>query len=499
LNAYGSTLANIVVKKAMQKEAATFTPEEITSLNGLINSLLDDNGPIANIEKAYMQYILGYAASAAVQNDVDNGKDEAATAWKAVQGLVSANGATLESVVNGLASLGVTLPEALNVAIGKLNATKTAVSNAAGKMPSGKTEYVWAEISEAVGLLADIDKITVNGYAADEVKNNMSALVNSVASSGINVQMASGAGVYADIADHCRDYSSSIEIEELNSGTGIVRTGVKARMNTKTAIAPTYLSSCGTALTIAGSPTGTGTVMPISEFYGYIIDLAFRTNAVESNLLLQTTPVDRIYNDNTNEDTMGHGSTMTFQAVSNAFTNDQVKNLMSAIRVVFFDPNTNDIIAYAKLDTINASIGADGITANLYLYTTTTTYEITIEDTTYPVTKTGEAYTYVDGNGATQTLTAEQEKAVKKTVTETMITNEKDAKIIALQQNVATALSALVYLDGEAIGNDDVAATDAKSLTGTMNLQFSSSATLVPMEYADLHQPNAPEQEPNNP
>ena len=62
---------------------------------------------------------------------------------------------------------------------------------------------------------------------------------------------------------------------------------------------------------------------------------------------------------------------------------------------------------------------------------------------------------------------------------------------MALTQNQAHALSVLVYLDGTQVTNADVAATGSTSMTGTMNLQFSSSATLVPMEYADLHIPGA--------
>ena len=52
--------------------------------------------------------------------------------------------------------------------------------------------------------------------------------------------------------------------------------------------------------------------------------------------------------------------------------------------------------------------------------------------------------------------------------------------------NTATTVSALVYLDGANITNADVAATASTSMTGTMNLQFASSANLVPMEYTPL-------------
>ena len=69
---------------------------------------------------------------------------------------------------------------------------------------------------------------------------------------------------------------------------------------------------------------------------------------------------------------------------------------------------------------------------------------------------------------------------------ETKIDNNE---IMPLIQNQATALSVLVYLDGNLVGNDDVAATASTSMTGKMNLQFASSATLEPMEYAELNIP----------
>jgi hypothetical protein len=216
-------------------------------------------------------------------------------------------------------------------------------------------------------------------------------------------------------------------------------------METKTSVSPVYLDAIGAVVEGAGAPQGSGdTVLPITDMYGIIVDLAFRTNAADSNLLLQVDAADRIYDNNTNEETMGGGSSMTFKATTADFSNDQVKSLMSAIRIVFFDPtNSNAIIATAKLDVANATLGADGITAKLYLYT---------------MDATGE---------------------VKST----------DNAIMALTQNQATALSVLVYLDGNLVGNDYVAATASTSMTGKMNLQFASSANLVPMEYAQLHMP----------
>ena len=64
-----------------------------------------------------------------------------------------------------------------------------------------------------------------------------------------------------------------------------------------------------------------------------------------------------------------------------------------------------------------------------------------------------------------------------------------EAIITSLAQNAPVNVSVLVYLDGEEIENSDVAANIAQSMSGMMNLQFSSSAELVPMEYGELHTP----------
>jgi hypothetical protein len=257
--------------------------------------------------------------------------------------------------------------------------------------------------------------------------------------------------------------------------------------------------------------------------YGYIIDMAFRTNASDSKLLLQVDAADRIYTGNSNEDTLGSGSTMTFQATTTDFTNDQVKGLMRAIRIVFFDPtNSNTVIATAKLDVDNATLGADGITAKLYLYT------ITAGETTYVLAADGETATHkqtiayvesaegtymadADAEGGYRLITEADTDVTTKyaqeiTYSEATVdegatyvaktgaageTKSEDNAIMPLTQNQATALSALVYLDGENVGNDDVAATASQSMTGKMNLQFASSANLVPMEYSALNIPAA--------
>lgn len=451
LNNNGSALANIAIKYGMNTTGATFGKADVEALRSIINDLQGTDGVdgvLDRIETAYMQYILAYAASAASDDPDDSGAGD--IKWTAVKGLVNADGATLETVLAGLNGHGVSLPEGVMTAIDKYQAAVDAVNDADTKLQTLEVTLAgnpdapisWDELRGAMSPLADPAAIKINGFAASDVKNNLGELVSSVtAQGGLKVIMGTGAGVYADIADQSGDYTASITIEKVEYN-GIVLENMAARMETKTTVNPAYLDQVGTAVEGAGTPaSGAVGTMPITDMYGFIVDLAFRTNAADSKLLLQVDAADRIYSNNTNEQTLGGGSSMTFKATTTDFTDKQVKDLMSAIRIVFFDPNqSNKVIVTAKLDTANAVLGADGWNAKLYL-------------------------DKVDGNG------------------------EQSNEIMPLIQNQATALSVLVYLDGNIVGNDDVAATAHTSMTGKMNLQFASSANLVPMEYAELHIP----------
>lgn len=509
LNTNGSALANIAIKYGMNGTDATFNATDLAALRAMINDL--KNNVLGQIETAYMQYILAYAASAA--------NTSGDTVWSAVEGTVKADGATLTSVTAALTGNGITIPAQVQTGIDAYNDIVEAVNNADTKLKtleeSGKDSFTWTEVSATMTPLADPEKIEVNGFLAKEVKDKLGDLISSITSQGgLKVILKSGAGVFADIADQTEDYTASVSIDGVSAG-GFTLNDMTARMVTQSSVNPSYLSQVGTAVDGAGAPSGSSdTVMPLSDMYGFIIDLAFRTNAAESNLLLQQKAIDRIYGDNTNEETMGGGASMTFQATTTDFSNDQVKGLMDSIVLVFFNPADGTIFCYGALDTDNATVGADGVTAEIYLYTPGVTYKAAtegathVEEITYREAAAGETATHIsDGAGGYtttipegQTAThvqvktyreaADGETATHKAVTSTSIRNKiTDNKIMALTQNVATALSVLVYLDGNEVTNADVAATGSTSMTGTMNLQFSSSATLVPMDYSDLHIP----------
>ncbi len=516
LTANGNTLANIAMKKATAtaETNTTYTQADVAALQVIVDDLLGIDGENAKtgaleyIEKAYKYYILAIYASATSSAS----EDEVVAVEKLIDATpladlkaklpASTDQFNTTKLITGIDAYEATLAEVKSAQtdLEYLESTKSDTIAWSVTDDADTTDVVECGMSTPLYKLADVDNMKINGYEASTVKTNMSAIVNSVASGGLTVTMETNGGVYADIADQCGDYSAAVVIERVEYNK-LVLENMNARMETASTVDPAYLSFTSTLASSAGAPAaGNGaTEMPMTEFYGYIIDLAFRTNAADSNLLLQTAPVDRIYSDNGNDETMGHGSTMTFTTADVSFTTEQMKNLMSALRVVFFDAE-NKVVATAKLDINNTIVTNNTtVTANLYLFDTVTTYTYTAtgddpstadtEETDFETTVTVYEHNgkyYSDEALATET-TKPTQTLTKGNVKETLITTQADAVLMALTQNQAHKLSALVYLDGAQVENADVAAKAAQSMSGTMNLQFSSSATLIPMDYADLH------------
>ena len=244
----------------------------------------------------------------------------------------------------------------------------------------------------------------------------------------------------------------------------------------------------------------------ITDFYGYIMDMAFRTNAATSNLQLQTAGINRIYQDEnvTGDALQGAGSTVT---MSNAagLTADQSAKLLSAVRVVFFDPTDSTVFGTAGINPDSISRTADSTKADLYMIESSMTiqqktislgqdaYKIdnttgvyAIDSTKYPAVKENVTY-----SNYAATLSPTQWKALPaKTTTytsdavETTLKADK-AAITALSQSTVKKVSVLVYMDGNMIDNSAVPNAATAGML-TMNLQFSSSADLVPMSNANL-------------
>ena len=313
-----------------------------------------------------------------------------------------------------------------------------------------------ATVKEALKGLLDTDHLTLNGYTMAEVKTHIGDIVGAMSGGGLVLVMDStNTGSFQKIAAMAGNIAAQITIAKLEYG-GLSVPDVSATMRTDIGSGAPIMAtlySALSAITVEGSATAEQTV--ISDLYGYAIDMAFRTNAAGSKLLLQTDAAQRIYSDAIDTSTQGGGSYMEFTPTS--LNNNQFKGLLNSVKVLFLD-SSNKILAVAGLDTSSLR-DANGTAAAVA--------------GKFPLKMVDANFVDVDNTSTTNF-----------TVTHTEVSGR--GVITDLQQNAATRISVMVYLDGASVDNSMVS-VDAQSMTGSLNLQFSSSASLVPMDYTPLH------------
>lgn len=462
LNNYGGDIANIMMNYVTNKDNATYTAADLTTLQNIITSVTTAN---SYVETAIKNALLAYHLSAANAGTISDA--EVSTIQSAILNM------TIDSISTDTTY---TKPDGLTNAITLYNQVKTNLETAKTRLTElvdlSSTSYTWEQISYAMSPLVNQNGMKLGDKAINEINdNNLGDLISDVvANAGATLTMGDGSGVYYDIAKMCGSYTVNTMMTVNYAGTDM---HVNATINV-TAADPIYLSQSITAITAAGQPAeeaAAGTVVTISDPYGYMLDFGFRTNAAGSNLQLQTSAINRVYGaDTSNTDIVGLGSWMAMQSSNPSFTTNDVRGLMSAIRVAFVTPDTTSgyqLLAVGALDITSTTDNQTGITTysggteengvvkadlNLYEYSVTTT--------------TDGGQQIVLGN--------------KKT----------DATLTALEQNKAKKISVIVYLDGDIVDNTMVA-NAATSMTGSLNLQFSSSASLMPMENSKLRYGNS--------
>jgi len=425
----GSSLADLAVKKA--NNADSYTQADVDALiaaYGLVNTAVD------KIEEALKLYIIAdYMATAAVNDD------NFANTLTTLQGMTLAQLTATESAYDDGISGAATMASDLTT----LRSTVTTQVSGLQSLNGGS--YTWSQLSGYVTPLADIDNMKLNGNPISAYQDGSASLDNLINGEKILVVNSEGTdttGIFVAMANYVGSFSTPVVFEQLSYG-GLTVNNVSVTMTVKSTENPAHLKVADDSATDYADGVFSSTANNIDSFYGFIVDMAFRTNAVDSSLLLQTDAVDRIYEDNTaNPATMGGGSTMTYTATqASGYNVDQLKGLMENIRIVLFNPDNLKVYGYARLDVSEATVSDDG-SGNISV--------------TMPI----KMY---DGGII------------------------EDATITKLVQNEATAVSSLVYLDGVNLTNADVGNA---SITGTMNLQFASSAELKPMEYGDLRKDN---------
>lgn len=437
LSANGQNLANAVMLLAMDK-SDNLEAEQTQAIDAMLTAT---ETSLKDIDAAYGEVLRAAAASSIADANTYS------------SALTTLGGKSYSEVADSLPE-GVTAPAALTTAAATLAQQKQAVAAAKAAAESGNYK-------DALKALIDAKQVKVNGYNAtastgeDHSKDLMvDGQINSTffskmtADGGIIVEMPDGSGVFAYIGSVAGNYSAATRITVDYHGLR-----VENMPATMTTIA-TVDSTVSNAIKDLTAANATGNTTSLSDTYGYALDMAFRTNAAGSYLKLLTAGTQRIYKDSANADTLGNGSTMSFNANGSGLTDVALSKLMQAIRVGFINPEDGTIYGIASLD----NIGKDGDSL---------TGELTLK-----------SYSFGEGNDNGK-LKLEQK---------TEGTPDEKAKLLDLPQNTAIKLTVLVWLDGDEVDNSMVA-NAMQSMTGSMNLQFGSSATLNPMNYTPLKNP----------
>ena len=396
---------SVLISAAMGGSSATYNYDQVAGLQNMASGL---KNALNYLLTSYKQAII---ATAAASSSVDDSSFETIRA-----GITAADASGLASYANnypsgmnvqGLNALAAAIADA-DIAINLANNLLYENYGTPEEQPvAATTTYTYSQVSGIIKKITNTD--TLSGSSLD-----MTTMT-------LELSAASGGGLITAVADQAGDYSVSI-------GTGTIN-ATTANNEGKGLLDAVDISGLKVP---AGSSTNTNTNTTVTDFYGYVIDLAFRTN-VTADLQMQAAAIDRIYTDGAGA-TAGGGTGVIYTAPS-GMNDTQVTSMLSAVRVVFFDPDTGAIYATGQL-------GKPSIQA---------------------------------ATGTTKATTA----------TATLALTSGNEKITALEAAVPKKVSVLVYLDGTQLNNISVFNCQ-DSGTLRFNFQFSSSADLNPMVDSEL-------------
>lgn len=468
INNYSGDLAALAIANQNSGDDVVISATSVEALNSLILKLEDANADIAKSIKAAMMLFLASRDSA-----LDD------TQWElAVATLESKN--LSETLAYIETELGIsTLPTQINAPItaqGQIASDLTAAKNAlAGAIDEGDEDYTWGEIKEVVRELLNYNGILICGETIQAIKdgkanpgganNAFDKVTQAAMGGGLTFTFAADSGIFADIAKMTGAYNATLAFPNRDDKVaecvveGITLDGIKRPVDVQSGSTNTAKGEIGiidTALADKVAPGATaGAEKAITDTYGYTVDLLFRTNAADSYLQLQTEAANRIYEDSDNEAIQGAGSNMTF-TISNEYTKAKIDEIAKGVKVVFYKTGA---AAGGEADIIGvATLGNGVVTGN--------NYKLDLVLQNYNIT-----------NGVLTTTGAK--------VDNTGTVMDESCALTALSANNVSRVSALVYLDGDIIDNGDIGVS--AELGGQLNLQFSSSAQLDPMDNNDLY------------
>ncbi len=331
-------------------------------------------------------------------------------------GMLNSSAVPLSAV---LTSVPVAMPEGLLSQVRAVENSAATIAQTLAASTSAPESVSWQALEPMVSCLV----------TAERVYMNESLLSTPAAYSGMTadnmLSLMPQGGYLADTADYIGNWNTFFAYD--------VQTNVEVR--TYSPVQTPYLEQL--ALLLEGSAAGSGSSSEsdLEDIYGFAADLAFRCNQ-SSQLLLQTFPQERLQMEESLEAFTGNGSYMEFS--SGQLSESQMVNLMDALRIAFLDSQYR-ILGVAKLNTSNYSAEGGVVSAPLYLYDFTCDAAGTI--------RLGERMA-------------------------------ENSPITQLCQNTPEVLTVVVWLDGDYVSNNH-AAIGRQSMTGKLNLQFSSSADLT--------------------
>ena len=277
----GQALANIVVKAALE-ENPTFEKADLETLQKLVADLETANNAAG---EAIVQTVLAYNLS-------DKNTDAKFTDADVAKLKEAFNGATAgtlpTSFTYAAAASGqgtIQKPDGTDTAVTKWSDNNTNIASAKQKLQTliklNKDSYAYTEITEVVNMLIDKQHATVGGVKnpgrdnAQEIINNMTA--NNMV---LAVEMESGSGIYADIAELVGDYTAAGL--KVHVKYNALEMDVTTNMSTKVVTD----ANKGTMpmipkLDVGSAPKATldASVTPLlTDHYGYALDFGFRTN-----------------------------------------------------------------------------------------------------------------------------------------------------------------------------------------------------------------------------
>lgn len=398
-------IASIALNHGLKQD--TFTAAQVNALKGIVTDLTT---VADNIENALKWAVVAQKASGKTGTMIKT-TDVTAEMLSAADSITKDNYAKLKTLRTNIASADTRLKT--------LDTTNTGAT------------FTWDQISAAYTLLVGgTNDTTVGGATADELAEiqakheEVTWIAKAITLGNGSIPIVTKGGLFGETADLVDNFASEkIEIYYNTTKAPVTVTAQKS-------VTSAYLIGLRTTVNALKYEGGGNKDNFITEYYGYAVDLAFRSNAA-GDLQLSGPKVRVSSADNSAEEMKGNGSTFTVES-----TNPDAKAI-AALRIAFLDTATSKVIAVGKLGT------PDKATPKVY---PVNLYEFTVED---GILKVNDA----------------------KKIT--------DNKILTLEQNKAVALTAVVYMDGDATEYAQ------QELKGKLNLQFATSAGLEPMQYSN--------------